>query len=239
MLCTIMMSRFLAPVLSARLMTPMTSFPTLILELTSSWSCPGPCPVRCFPQPVFRMRFFACSWLCSFHPLWVRSSYPLWVRSSVIHHGVLDLSFIVDHTCSQVKFDHDKTRSGSGRVCRHWERDANERRKFNGAVHPVPMIFCTITLNWTANEAMPSTLPAYPMTRPNKRHLNFAMLSRPCEQRATTGNAGQRSPPRKSYEPDVHGVGLVVERSDTPWLDVSGHEELNQKWTSRSLPHQR
>ena len=39
-----MMSRFLAPVLSARFMTPMTSIPALILELTSSWSlsCPPP-----------------------------------------------------------------------------------------------------------------------------------------------------------------------------------------------------
>ena len=38
MLFTIMMTRFLAPVLSARFMTPMTFIPALILKLTSSWS---------------------------------------------------------------------------------------------------------------------------------------------------------------------------------------------------------
>ena len=59
-------------------MTPMTSIPTLILELSSSTSSS-------------ESSLLACSWLCSFHPQWVRSFHPLWVRSSVIHHGVLDL----------------------------------------------------------------------------------------------------------------------------------------------------
>ena len=34
---------------------------------------------------------------------------------------------------------------------------------------------------------MPSTQPAHSTERPKRRHLNFTMLSRPCEQEATTG----------------------------------------------------
>ena len=50
---------------------------------------------------------------------------------------------------SQVRSDHDKTTSGSDIVFNDWERAANENRKFNGAVFPVPMMSCTVRLNWT------------------------------------------------------------------------------------------
>ena len=55
----------------------------------------------------------------------------------------------------------------------------------------IPRSHDVLQLKWTVREAMPSTWPAHPTERPKRRHLNFTMLSRPCEQEATTSNTGQ------------------------------------------------
>ena len=52
MLFTVIMTRFWAPVLSARFMTPMTPIPALIWSLSWTSSCPSPRPVRVLvPDP--------------------------------------------------------------------------------------------------------------------------------------------------------------------------------------------
>ena len=69
------MARFLSPVLSAQFMTPI---PTLILNLTSSWSlswtssCPSPClQLAMLFLPAVGPLFPAV--VALFYPLWVRS----------------------------------------------------------------------------------------------------------------------------------------------------------------------
>ena len=76
---TVMMARFLSPLLSAQFMTPI---PTLILNLTSSWSlswslswtssCPSPClQLAMLFLPAVGPLFPAV--VALFYPLWVRS----------------------------------------------------------------------------------------------------------------------------------------------------------------------
>ena len=72
---TVMMARFLSPVLSAQFMTPI---PTLILNLTSSWSLSwtSSCPSACLQLAVLFSHAVG-----PLFPAVVALFYPLWVRS--------------------------------------------------------------------------------------------------------------------------------------------------------------